>query len=82
MRSVWCFSPEALEPVLKKAMDQGIIVIAHEATNQQNVNYDIEAFDNAGYGAHLMDHLAKYMGAEGEFAVFVGSLTSNRTTNG
>ncbi|GAK55620.1 ribose/xylose/arabinose/galactoside ABC-type transport system protein [Candidatus Vecturithrix granuli] len=70
------FSPEALEPVLKKAMDQGIIVIAHEATNQQNVNYDIEAFDNAGYGAHLMDHLAKYMGEEGEFAVFVGSLTS------
>ena len=70
------FSPEALEPVLKKAMDQGIIVISHEATNQQNVDYNIEAFDNAGYGAHLMDHLAKYMGEEGEYAVFVGSLTS------
>lgn len=70
------FSPEALEPVLKKAMDQGIIVISHEATNQQNVNYDIEAFDNAAYGAHLMEHLAGYMGEEGEFAVFVGSLTS------
>ncbi|PID56425.1 LacI family transcriptional regulator [candidate division KSB3 bacterium] len=70
------FSPEALEPVLKKAMDQGIVVISHEATNQQNVDYDIEAFDNAGYGSHLMDHLAKYMGEEGEYAVFVGSLTS------
>ncbi len=70
------FSPEALEPVLKKAMDQGIVVISHEATNQQNVDYNIEAFDNAGYGAHLMDHLAKYMGEEGEYAVFVGSLTS------
>ncbi|PIE33572.1 LacI family transcriptional regulator [candidate division KSB3 bacterium] len=70
------FSPEALEPVLKKAMDQGIVVISHEATNQQNVHYNIEAFDNAGYGAHLMDHLAKYMGEEGEYAVFVGSLTS------
>ena len=70
------FSPEALEPVLKKAMDQGIVVISHEATSQQNVNYNIEAFDNAGYGAHLMDHLAKYMGEEGEYAVFVGSLTS------
>ncbi len=70
------FSPEALEPVLKKAMDQGIVVISHEATNQQNINYNIEAFDNAGYGAHLMDHLAKYMGEEGEYAVFVGSLTS------
>ena len=69
-------SPEGLEPVLKKAMDQGIVVIAHEATNQQNVNFDIEAFDNAGYGAHLMDHLAGYMGKEGEYAVFVGNLTS------
>jgi len=70
------FSPEALEPVLKKAMDQGIVVISHEATNQQNIDYNIEAFDNAGYGGHLMDHLAKYMGEEGEYAVFVGSLTS------
>lgn len=69
-------SPEGLEPVLKKAMEKGIVVIAHEATNQQNVNYDIEAFDNAGYGAHLMDHLAKFMGEEGEYAAFVGNLTS------
>jgi simple sugar transport system substrate-binding protein len=70
------FSPEALEPVLKKAMDKGIVVISHEATNQKNVNYDIEAFDNAAYGAHLMDHLAKYMGEEGDYATMVGSLTS------
>ena len=70
------FSPEALEPVLKKAMDKGIVVISHEATNQQNVHYDLEAFDNAAYGAHLMDYLAQYMGGEGEYATMVGSLTS------
>lgn len=70
------FSPEALEPVLKKAMDKGIVVISHEATNQQNVHYDLEAFDNAAYGAHLMDYLAKYMGEAGEYATMVGSLTS------
>ncbi len=70
------FSPEALEPVLKKAMDKGIVVISHEASNMKNINYDIEAFDNASYGAHLMDHLAKQMGGKGEYAVFVGSLTS------
>ncbi len=70
------FSPEALEPVLKKAMEQNIVVISHEATSQQNVHYDVEAFDNAAYGAHLMDYLAKFMGAEGEYAVTVGSLTS------
>lgn len=69
-------SPEQLDPVLKKAMDAGIKVVTHEASNQQNMDYDIEAFDNAGYGAHLMDHLAKMMGEEGEYAVFVGSLSS------
>ena len=69
-------SSEALEPVLKKALDQGIVVISHEASNIKNVNYDIEAFDNAAYGAHLMDQLAKNMGKKGEYAIFVGSLTA------
>ncbi|MBN1507388.1 MAG: hypothetical protein JW955_11110 [Sedimentisphaerales bacterium] len=36
----------------------------------------IEAFDNAAYGAHLMDPLARCMGRQGEYAVFVGRLTS------
>jgi simple sugar transport system substrate-binding protein len=70
------FSPEALEPVLKKARDAGIVVISHEATNQQNVDADIEAFVNEEYGAHMMDNLAKFMNGEGEWANFVGSLTS------
>jgi simple sugar transport system substrate-binding protein len=69
-------SPESLEPVLKKAMDNKITVITHEASNQQNMDWDIEAFDNTAYGAHLMDALAKGMGEEGEYAVYVGALTS------
>jgi len=70
------FQPDSLEPVLKKAMDQGIVVISHEASNQQNVNFDLEAFDNAGYGEHFMKQLAEMMGEEGEYVVMVGSLTS------
>ncbi|MCP5515774.1 MAG: autoinducer 2 ABC transporter substrate-binding protein [Verrucomicrobiales bacterium] len=70
------FSVEALEPVLKKARRQGIVVVAHEASNLVSTDLIIEPFDNAAYGAHLMDHLARYMGETGEFAVFVGSLTS------
>jgi len=70
------FSPEALEPVLKKARDAGIVVISHEATNQKNVDADIEAFVNEEYGAHMLDSLAKFMNGEGEWANFVGSLTS------
>ena len=68
--------PGQLEPVLKKAMDAGIPVITHEASNQQNMDWDIEAFDNTAFGAGLMDRLAAGMGEEGEYAVFVGSLGS------
>jgi len=70
------FSPEALEPVLKKAMDAGIKVVSHEASTIQNVEWDIEAFKNAAYGEHFMKKLGECMGGKGEYAVFVGSLTS------
>ena len=69
-------SPEALEPVLKRARGQGIAVVTHEAASQENVDYDIEAFKNEDFGANLMEQLATCMGGEGEYAVFVGSLTS------
>lgn len=69
-------SPEALEPVLKRARDAGIVVVSHEAASLQNVSYDIEAFQNEDFGANLMKNLAACLGEEGEYAVFVGSLTS------
>ena len=69
-------SPEALEPVLGKAMGQGITVITHEAAAQKNTAWDLEAFQNEAFGANLMEHLAQCMGGEGEYAAFVGSLTS------
>ncbi len=69
-------SPEALEPVLGRAMEAGIAVITHEAAAQQNTAYDLEAFVNEDFGANLMEQLATCMGGEGEYAVFVGSLTS------
>jgi simple sugar transport system substrate-binding protein len=70
------FSVEAVEPVLKKARDRGIVVISHEASNIRNVDYDIEAFDNLAYGAKLMDELAEQMGESGQYVATVGSLTS------
>ena len=69
-------SAEGLETVLGRAQDEGIIVVTHEASNQQNTSYDIEAFRNDAYGRHFMDALAERMGEEGEYAVMVGSLTS------
>jgi simple sugar transport system substrate-binding protein len=61
---------------LKKAMERKIVVITHEASDIQNADYDVEAFDNKSYGEHLMEALAKLMNGEGEYAVYVGSLTS------
>ncbi len=70
------FSVEAVEPVLQKARDRGIVVIAHEASNLNNADFIIEAFDNKAYGAKLMSVLGEEMGGEGEYVATVGSLTS------
>lgn len=70
------FSVEAVEPVLARARQEGIIVVSHEASTQQNADAIIEAFDNASYGEHLMQNLAERMGGEGSYATFVGSLQS------
>jgi simple sugar transport system substrate-binding protein len=70
------FDPPSLEPILKKAMDKGIKVVTHEADNQRNTMVDLEAFDNAAYGARLNDRLAECMGKSGKWTSFVGSLGS------
>jgi len=68
--------PSALEPVLKEAMDAGIVVIAHEGASLQNCHYDIEAFSNEQYGAFIMDNLAEAMGGEGLYTTMVGHVTN------
>ncbi len=81
---VLCFSPndpDACEEICKEAMEKGIIVIATEASGMQNVNYDIEAFDEAGLGGFLMDQLAAQMGEEGEYITMVGSMTMESQNN-
>lgn len=69
------YDPDSVETTLAKAREQGTVVISHEAENLKNVDYDIEAFVNKEYGAHLMDILAEEMGEEGEYCIMVGALT-------
>lgn len=69
-------SPEALANVLGQAREQGIIVVSHEATGMENVDIDIEAFDNISYGSEIMENLAECMGEEGDYVQFVGGLTA------
>lgn len=76
--------PATLEPVLKEAMDAGIVVVAHEGSTLQNMHYDIEAFSNEQYGAFIMDNLAAAMGEEGLYTCMVGYVTNashNEWTN-
>lgn len=68
--------PAALEPVLKEARDAGIIVVAHEGASLENIDYDIEAFNNAQYGAFIMDNLAQAMGEKGTYTTMVGHVTN------
>ncbi len=68
--------PESLVPTFKKANNEGILTFTHEASVQRQVSYDLEAFDNDAFGRHMADVMAEWMGEEGEWAAFVGHLTS------
>ncbi len=69
-------SPESLEDVLAQARAQGIKVVSHEATGIQNVDIDIEAFDNAAFGRQIMQNLAQCMNGQGSYVQFVQSLAA------
>jgi simple sugar transport system substrate-binding protein len=66
---------KALEPVLKKAMDAGIIVVAHEGPGIENLDWDFEMASAQGFGEAHAKLLADKMGCKGDYAVYVGSLT-------
>ena len=66
---------KALEPVFDRAKEAGIPVITHESPGQKGAEWDIEMIDNKEYGELHMKSLAKAMGEEGEYIVYVGSLT-------
>jgi simple sugar transport system substrate-binding protein len=68
--------PKSMEPVLKKAKEKGIVVVAHEAQQLAPiVDYDMEAFKNEYFGEVMFEALAQAMGGEGQFTGFVGALT-------
>ncbi len=68
--------PESLVPAFRRANDQGILTFTHEASNQRQVSFDVEAFDNINYGKHMAEIMAEWMGGSGVWQPFVGHLTS------
>lgn len=67
--------PSSCETTLAKARENGIVVVSHEAEGMENVDYDLEAFVNQEYGAHMMDLLAEQMGGKGGYVIMMGGLT-------
>ena len=66
----------SIDGVIKKAKKAGIKVVTHEAGGIKNADANIEAFENAAYGAVMMDNLAACMGNSGKYVAFVGTLTN------
>ena len=65
----------ALEPVLQRAKAAGIKVLTHESPDQKGNDWDFEMTTIEAYGEKHMDLLAEQMGSEGNYIVYVGSLT-------
>lgn len=65
----------ALEPVLKKARDAGIVVISHEGPGLQNVDWNFELASAEGFGEAHARLLSDKTPEGGKYAVYVGSLT-------
>jgi simple sugar transport system substrate-binding protein len=76
--NVICVVPNdatALEPVFKRAQEAGIKVITHESPDQKFNDWNIELTTVQGFGETHMEALAKAMGGEGKYILYVGSLT-------
>jgi simple sugar transport system substrate-binding protein len=66
---------KALEPVLKKARDAGIKVVAHEGPGLENIDWDFELASAQGFGEAHAKLLSDHIKGPGKYAVYVGSLT-------
>ena len=66
----------SIDGIIAKAKKAKIKVVTHEAGGIKNADANIEAFENAAYGAVIMDNLATCMGSAGKYVQFVGTLTN------
>ncbi|MBS4206980.1 autoinducer 2 ABC transporter substrate-binding protein [Bacillus sp. FJAT-50079] len=68
----------SLTPVLKKAKDQGIIVMDWDTPADQSlVELSIHQIDDEAYGRHIAQSLIEKMGTEeGEIAIITGGLSA------
>ena len=67
---------KVLAPVLQRAQAAKIPVITQEGPDQDGRTWDVELIDSVKFGEEQMKALAGFMGEEGEYVVYVGTLTT------
>ena len=70
--------PAALSPVLKKAREEGILVLDWDTpADNKLVDYSVHQIDDQAYGEHIVDLLVEEMGTdEGDYAILTGGLSA------
>lgn len=76
-----CVAPNdaaAMEAVLKKAKDAGIIILDWDTqANKDLVDASIHNIDDKAFGEHMMEELVKFMGTEdAQWAIVTGGLSA------
>ena len=66
----------ALDPVLKKAQENGIKIVVQESQTTVYRDVDVEMQDDTGVGQEYIENLVAKAGDKGGYAIFVDSLSS------
>lgn len=66
---------DAVAEVLKEAQEKGIVTVTTESPDQEGADYDVEMIINETYADLVAEDAATRCGGEGQYAIYVGSLT-------
>lgn len=66
----------ALDPVLKKARDAGIVVVVQESQSVVNCDANVEMQDDTGVGKEYIESLVQAKGDKGGYVIFLHDLTA------
>lgn len=70
--------PEAVKPVLKKAMEAGIIVVTYDADSAEGSrDVFVSQVSAEVLGRHIMDNVATMIGENGTYAIITASMTAD-----
>ncbi|MCP8615672.1 autoinducer 2 ABC transporter substrate-binding protein [Salirhabdus salicampi] len=75
--------PAALTPVLKRARDEGILVLDWDTPAEKEVvDIGVHQIDDEEYAKHIFDSLVEAMGTDtGDFAIITGGLSAANINN-